>query len=120
MRLAALSMLALAGCGGPAQPQAAPGAVRIDCALGEGSDFGADCLVEKVAGDLSTSGGPEFVVRHPDGGFRRFRIAENRGGMVTLDGADTALNRLVGEPPVLEVRVGADRYRFPADLDAAR
>lgn len=120
MRLAALSMLALAGCGGPAQPQAAPGAARIECALGEGAEFGADCLVEKVAGDFSTSGGPEFVVRHPDGGFRRFRIADNRSGMIALDGADTAVNRLVGEPPVLEVSVRADRYRFPADLDAAR
>ena len=115
MRLAALSFLALAACGGAAQSQAQPGAARVECALGEGSDFGPDCLVEKVAGEQ----GAEFVVRHPDGGFRRFRIAEDRSGMIALDGADTASNQLVGELKVLQVTVGADRYRFPANLDAA-
>ena len=38
--------------------------------------------------------------------------------MVAIDGADEARNRLVGDPPLLEVTVGADRYRFPANLDA--
>ena len=116
MRALALPMmLALAACGGgEEQPQAAPGATRIACALGEGAAFADDCLVEKVAGEEGT----EFVVRHPDGKFRRLKIAANRGGMVAIDGADEAANALVGEPPVLEVTVGADRYRFPADLDA--
>lgn len=118
MRLAALVPLLLsAACSdAPAQPQAAPGANRIECALGQGSRFGADCLVEKVAGEQ----GAEFVVRHPDGGFRRFRIAEDRSGMVAIDGADAARNELVGEPRVLQVTVAADRYRFPADLDAGQ
>ena len=119
MRVAALVLpvLALAACGrGEEQPQAAAGATRIDCALGEGSAFGPDCLVEKVAGEQ----GSEYVVRHPDGGFRRLRIAENRAGMVAVDGAEDAVNELVGSPQVLQVTIGADRYRFPADLDAAK
>lgn len=108
--------LALAACSaGEAQPQAEPGAVRIDCALGEGSGFGPDCLVEKVAGER----GPEFIVRHPDGGFRRLRIADDRSGMIALDGADDAVNERVGQPPVLQVTVGRDRYRIPADLDVS-
>ena len=111
---AALCALLTAGCAGEAQPQAADGATRIECALGEGSDFGPDCLVEKVAGEE----GPEFVVRHPDGGFRRLRIAPGRGGMIAVDGADEAINERVGERRELRVTVGADRYRFPADLDA--
>ncbi len=98
------------------QPQAAEGATRIDCALGEGSEFGPDCLVEKVAGEQAS----EFVVRHPDGAFRRFRIAADRSGMTAVDGADEAVNERAGDPPVLQVTVGADRYRFPADLDAKR
>ena len=114
MRLVGLSLLALAGCGGATQPQAAPGSKRIECAIGEGSLFGPDCLVEKVAGEQ----GREFVVRHPDGGFRRMRIADDRSGMVAIDGADTAVNERVGSPSVLQVTGGADRYRFPADLDA--
>jgi hypothetical protein len=114
MRVLVLSLLALAGCGGATQPQAQPDSKRIECALGDGSLFGPDCLVEKVAGEQ----GPEFVVRHPDGGFRRLRIADDRSGMVAIDGADTAVNERVGTPPVLQVTVGPDRYRFPADLDA--
>jgi hypothetical protein len=116
MRKIALSLVfALAGCGGQdGQPQAMEGALRIDCALGEGSNFGPDCLVERVSGEQ----GREFVIRHPDGKFRRLRIAENRAGMVAIDGADEALNEHVGQPPVLQVTVGADRYRIPANLDA--
>ena len=116
MRALALPItMALAACGGgETQPQAVAGATQIDCALGEGSDFAPDCLVEKVEGEQ----GPDFVVRHPDGKFRRLRIAENRGGMIAIDGADEALNTLVGEPKNLQVTVGADRYRFPANLDA--
>jgi hypothetical protein len=114
VKILVLPLLVLAGCGGAAQSQAAPGAMRIECALGDGSQFGRDCLVEKVTGEQ----GREFVVRHPGGGFRRFRIAEDRSGMVAIDGADVALNEMVGEPKVLQVTIGADRYRFPADLDA--
>ncbi|WP_074428315.1 hypothetical protein [Tsuneonella dongtanensis] len=106
--------MALSACSrGEPQPQAAADATPIACAIGEASDFGRDCLVEKVAGEQ----GPEFVVRHPDGKFRRLRIAENRGGMIAIDGAEEAINELVGEPRVLQVTVGADRYRFPATLD---
>lgn len=110
----AIAMLSLVSCRGEAQPQAAEGAARIECSQGEGSDFGADCLVETVVGEE----GSEFVVRHPGGAFRRFKIASDRSGMIAIDGADEARNALVGNPPVLEVTVGTDRYRFPADLDA--
>ena len=69
MRIAVLlGCVALGACGGgKTQPQAVAGAKSIECALGEGSAFGADCLVERVQGEQ----GPEFVVRHPDGKFRR-------------------------------------------------
>lgn len=116
MRLSAVLALTMLGAcgGGVTQPQATKNATAIECALGESSQFGLDCLVEKVAGE----GGPEFVVRHPDGKFRRLRIAGDRAGMVAIDGADEAINELVGEPKVLQVTIGADRYRFPANLDA--
>jgi hypothetical protein len=115
--LAAAAVLALVACNrGEAQPQASEDAQRIDCAQGEGSEFGPDCLVEKVAGEE----GPEFIVRHPNGAFRRFRIAQDRATMIAIDGADEAINTVSGNPPVREVVVGPDRYRFPADLDARR
>lgn len=111
----AVALLALVACNrGEAQPQASDGAQRIECAQGEGSEFGPDCLVEKVAGEE----GLEFVVRHPGGAFRRFRIAQDRTSMIAIDGADEAVSTLSGDPPELEVTVGPDRYRFPATLDA--
>ena len=116
MRLfAVVAVLVLVACNrGEAQPQASEGARRIECAQGEGSQFGPDCLVERVTGEQ----GPEFVVRHPNGAFRRFRIAQDRTSMIAIDGADEAINTDSGDPPVHEVTVGPDRYRFPADLDA--
>jgi hypothetical protein len=117
MRYILLAPMLLAACSGNApQAQANPGAARIDCALGEGSQFGPDCLVEKVSGEE----GPEFIVRHPDGGFRRLKIAADRAGMVALDGADEVVNSRNSGGGVLEVAVGPDRYRFPPDLDAKR
>lgn len=114
-RIAVLCAVMLVACGqGEAQPQAADGALRIECAQGEGSVFGADCLVERVAGEE----GSEYVVRHPNGSFRRFRIAQDRKSMIAIDGADDAISSLAGDPPLMEVTVGPDRYRFPADLDA--
>ncbi len=116
-RWAAAVLLALVACTqGEAQPQASEGARRIECAQGEGSAFGADCLVETIAGEQ----GSEFVVRHPNGAFRRFRIADDRMSMIVIDGADEAVNTMSGDPPMMEVSVGDDRYRFPADLDAQR
>jgi hypothetical protein len=110
-------MLGLVACNrGEAQPQANEGAQRIECAQGEGDEFGPDCLVEKVVGEE----GAEFVVRHPGGAFRRFRIAQDRKSMIAIDGADQAVNVLAGDPPVMEVTVGPDRYRFPAKLDVPR
>ena len=114
-RWPAVPLLALVACSqGEAQPQANDGAQRIECAQGEGGQFGLDCLVERVAGEE----GPEFVVRHPNGAFRRFRIALDRKSMIAIDGADEAVSSLRGDPPMMEVAVGPDRYRFPADLDA--
>ena len=114
-RWPALALLAVVACSqGEAQPQANDGARRVDCAQGVGGQFGPDCLVEKVAGEE----GSEFVVRHPNGAFRRFRIAQDRKSMIAVDGADGAVSTLRGNPPVMEVTAGPDRYRFPADLDA--
>ena len=115
--LAAAAVFVLVACNrGEAQPQANEGARRIECAQGEGSEFAPACLVEQITGEE----GSEFIVRHPDGAFRRFRISQDRSGMIAIDGADEAVNTASGDPPVHEVRVGPDRYRFPADLDAQR
>lgn len=108
----------LAACSSdePLPQQAEEGASPVDCALGEGSDFGAFCLLES-----DTIEGESIVtIRHPDGGFRRFVVQEDGSGLRAADGADTAQNTLIEDGARLEVVVGMDRYRLPVrEYDAA-
>lgn len=112
LRLICLFPLALAACKPAAEP--VPGSEEpeaankrtIPCALGRVDSF-ADCTVE----DIGAKDMPLWIVRHPDGGFRRFRILDGTR-IATADGADEVETMRVGAE--LEVRVGKDRYRFPA------
>ena len=104
-------MLGLAACSPDVdQPQAEEGADMIECALGEGSEFGPDCLVERA----EVEGERQLIVRHPDGGFRRFAQLEDGRGLVELDGADEMERELQGD--TLVISVGSDRYRFVANV----
>ena len=93
--------LLLAACSPDAAPPTADGAEHIACALGEGAQFAPLCAVERT-----TSADERLViVRHPDG-----------RGLAAADGADLVEQEIAGG--LLEVRVGADRYRFPIKLKA--
>lgn len=92
------------------QPQAEEGAPTIECSLGEGSDFGPDCMVEREEIDGQTV----LTVRHPDGGFRRFVQLNDGQGLAELDGADEVNRSLDGSTLVIEV--GQDSYRFDANV----
>ena len=80
---------------------------RIACALAGAEAFTPDCGVERTSAD----GALVLVVRHPDGGFRRFAVVKDGRGLVLADGADHSRTELSGDR--LEIRVGQDRYRFP-------
>src|SRR3990170_977074 len=97
-------LIALAACGGEARRQAGDGAQRIECAVGPGSEFGPDCLVEREERD----GVIVLVVRRPDGGYRRFVQLEDGRGLEVADGADEATLRY--SQGVLEVSVADGRY----------
>ncbi|MFT4026128.1 MAG: hypothetical protein QM676_04925 [Novosphingobium sp.] len=93
-----------------APPKVAEGAEKVECALGPGTSFAKDCAIER-----SREGGVyRMVVRHPDGGFRRFEVDQDNA-IVSSDGADAAQVAVNGT--VAEVTVGDDRYRIP--LEAA-
>jgi hypothetical protein len=94
MRLLAAALLIPAGCGG--EP-------KIECAVGGGA-FERACTLER-------SGDQALTVRHADGGFRRIRI-EN-GEPTAADGAERATVTRSGE--MVEVAIGRDRYRLPAE-----
>lgn len=109
MRAAPLALLALAACSaGETQPLAEEGAEAVLCAIGPGSEFRADCRMERATVD----GERHLVVRHPDGSFRRFLALSDGSGVSVVDGADVATQELDGD--ALVVTVAADRYRFPA------
>ena len=88
----------------------------IECALAGAVTFARDCAVEQVR----EGGSLMLVVRHPDGGFRRFDVLTDGHGLATADGADQAQVAVHGAG--IEVAVGPDRYRFPATIagDAQR
>ena len=90
----------------PAEPVAT--AEKIECALGPGMGFVRDCTIERS----QVGGVHRMLVRHPDGGFRRFEVnAENT--IVASDGAEPAQVALSGA--VAQVTVGEDRYRIPLE-----
>ena len=111
---AAFVLLVASACsqGQEVQAQAEEGADTIDCAIGPGSDFGPDCMIERTAdGDTQV-----LVVRHANGGFRRFEQLPHGAGLAAFDGADVVKQSLDGDTLVVEV--GGDRYRFPARAKA--
>ena len=85
----------------------------VACALSGADGFDTRCGIERIAGE----GGPELILRHPDGGFRRFTVDRQAGAIVAADGAQVAKAQL--DPQTLELAVGEDRYRLPTDLDIA-
>ena len=111
------ALMLLAGCGGEAASSrdnsaAAADAAPVDdgkadCALAGSGEWVRDCLVERV--------GEMLTLRHPDGGFRRFRVLADGRGLEAADGAEAAKLSIVDDKRI-EVVAGDDRYRLPARM----
>lgn len=120
---AGLACLALAACGGGdpapapenATVQASADDGKAECAIGQDAAWARTCLIER--GDSAE--GKTLTVRHPDGGFRRFRIVDDGRGIVPADGAEQAKLSMSGDKQI-EVAVGQDRYRLPATFAAPK
>ena len=105
-RLAALSIL-ISAC---VAPPAAKAGDRIECAVDGAATFERVCTVERVAGrDL------HFTVQSPSGSFRRLVATGDGRGVMAADGAEAAKVTVIG-PGLIEVSIGADRYRLPARI----
>ena len=111
MRISSLLLaLALAGCGRSSAPPVADGAEHVACALAGATQFAPTCAVERSQQGSTLV----LVVRHPDGGFRRFDVVDTGQGLAVTDGAQVA--RVAIRDGLLDVTVGPDRYRFPMTL----
>lgn len=88
---------------------------RIECALEGTKLFDRTCTVEEMSGE----GGTILVVGRINVGYRRLQITTDGRGVVSADGAEPAKVSIVGDN-VIEVAIGNDRYRLPANTSGAK
>ncbi|MGB5076200.1 MAG: hypothetical protein WBO17_01815 [Sphingorhabdus sp.] len=112
----------LASCGGEQNDAALKGADaqagdaaalsgKIECALAGSANFERSCTTERIAG----ANGQLLIIRHADGGFRRFNILTDGRGLAPADGFDETKIDLV-DNGMIEVSSGDDKYRLPAQI----
>ena len=88
---------------------------RIECALEGTKLFDRTCTVEEMSGE----GGTVLVVGRSNVGYRRLQITTDGRGLVSADGAEPAKVSIIGNN-MIEVAVGNDRYRLPANTGGAK
>ena len=119
-RLGALLFIALAGCGretvepsqnkvDPSQKAKADG--KVECALAGAAKFARICSTEQFTANGTTL----LVLRHPDGGFRRFSVLTDGKGLAPADGYDETRIILL-DHGFIELSSGDDKYRLPAQI----
>jgi hypothetical protein len=123
---ALLALIALAGCdrapdNGDLAEAEARGAReaaengRIECALEGAKLFDRTCTVDEMSG----ADGTILVVGRANVGYRRLQITTDGRGVVSADGAEPAKVSIVGNN-MIEVAIGHDRYRLPANTGGAK
>ncbi len=87
---------------------------KVECALAGSTVFERTCTTERIA----NTDGQLLVIRHADGGFRRFKILTDGRGLAPADGFDETKIALI-ENGMIEVSSGDDKYRLPAQIKAS-
>mgnify|MGYP001593399998 CR=1 FL=1 len=109
------ALLALSACGDPAPGEGGVAvSEKVWCAPDGAKDFTQDCTLERG----TDNGRATFVVRHPDGKFRRLIASPDGQNLLAADGADQSQSALKHDR--WEVILGDDRYVVPAKADAQR
>lgn len=108
-----VALIALSSCGEGDGNQAAQASAanRIECALAGSKSFERVCTTEVVPGEKQQM----LVVRHPDGGFRRFNILTDGRGLEPADGFDETTIKIIGGG-MIEVISADDSYHLPASI----
>ena len=102
------------GSGPAATIAAAATAETIWCALDGSKDFAQNCTLERGSDENSAA----FVVRHPDGKFRRLVTSPDGQNLLAADGADQSQS--ARKQDRWEVILGDDRYVVPVKVDAPK
>ena len=84
---------------------------KIQCALASGKTFTRVCETERIAGP----GGQILVIRHPNGGFRRFKVLTDGRGLAAAEGADPTSIKILNTGEI-ELSSGDDLYHLPAQI----
>lgn len=88
---------------------------RIACALEGAKAFDRTCTIDEMSG----ADGTILIVGKPDVGYRRLQIATDGRGVISADGSEPAKVAIIGDG-VIEVAVGGDRYRLPANTKGSK
>ncbi len=106
-----LPALLFAGCGGAGDRSVAALQPddRIECRPAGEAAFARTCTLET----FDSADGRLLTVRKADGGFRRLRVVPDGQGIVAADGAEPARVTVL-DGGRIEVEVGGDRFRLPA------
>lgn len=101
-----VALLTLGACSQQAAPLPDPKAPdTVRCRLDDAADMAPLCRRE--------NDGDRIVIRHPDGGFRRFVVVDDGRGIIAADGADPAKVEPLDKGRI-RVSVGSDAYELPA------
>lgn len=92
----------------------APDDGRIECAVSGETNFTRGCETERLSGESGTT----LIIRHPDGGFRRFNVLTDGRGLEAADGSEKAKIEIV-ESGKIRISVGADIYIMPAKVKSS-
>lgn len=111
-----LLILALSACGGADNPDRIAadgdnGRQNVTCALSGATEFSENCSIQHVRQD----DGGYLLIRHPDGGFRKFILLRDGRGLAAAHGADPTRITIIGDGRI-ELSSGDDRYRLPAKI----
>jgi hypothetical protein len=104
----------LTACGGSSDSgtTAAANEGRVDCAMGGAATFDRTCTLDR----MTSADGTVLVVGRADAGYRRLLLTTDGRGLVAADGVDAASVTIVGNG-LIEVAIGGDKFRLPADTD---
>ncbi len=84
---------------------------KIECALNGADVFSQSCATERVV----TEDGTILMIRHMDGGFKRFRILTDGRGLEAAEGFNDIYIDIIDENTIL-ITSGNDKYKLKAQL----